>query len=271
MKRGNVTPLNFWEKVSVVLLEPETPGNVGFTARTMKNFGFNKLMVVNPQCNILSNEAMSRAMHAKDILFNTEIVGSLEEVLMSHDLNIATTAKGESRSRVEHIYMKPDELAEKITQTRCKVALIFGRESTGLTRTEKRKCDLIARIPTDNRYPTMNISHAVTVFLYEIFKHGSGTPIKKENENIASKKEIDIILEWIRKIIEVISRRERRETQIKVIENVFYRSFMRKREAHVLSGLFRNIYRNLNGKNTVERRSLNKCDLLPYKYREGYE
>ncbi len=252
-----MAPLNINERVSVVLVEPESPGNIGLIARVMKNFGFRKLVVVNPRCEVRSNEALSRAMHARDILEEITFFNCLEDLKKVNDLVVATTSRLESRTNVKKFYLTPKELAEKIVNSNYKVALVFGRESIGLTRKEIDKCDLTARINTNKEYRVLNISHAVAIFLYVI----SDLSIERGKErgklsipsSLASRKEMDLLVSWMREAVDVSSKNITSRNRKIAFEKVFKRSLMRKREAYILTGFFRNIYECLT-KNKINKR-----------------
>ncbi len=146
--------------VSVILVEPENPGNIGAVARVMKNFGFSDLRLVNP-CEI-NEVSYARATHAKDILDNAKIFDSFEKATKDLSFLIATT--GKLRSVSKHV-IKPWEIPKYEN-----IGIVFGRESIGLLNEEIEKCDLVVSIPT-SKYKVLNLSHAVGIILYEIFKN----------------------------------------------------------------------------------------------------
>jgi len=145
--------------VSVILIEPENPGNIGAVARIMKNFGFYDLRVVRP-CEI--NEiAYARATHAKEILDNIKIFDSFEKATKDLDMLIATT--GKIRKVSKHV-IEPWKIPKYEN-----IGLVFGRESIGLLNEEIERCDIVVSVPT-SEYKILNLSHAVGIILYEISK-----------------------------------------------------------------------------------------------------
>jgi TrmH family RNA methyltransferase len=229
--------------ITTILIEPENEGNVGAIARIMKNFDFKNLILINPKCNHLSKEALSRAKHGKDVLRNAEIknIDSLKEF----DYLIATTAILGTDYNIPRSPITPEELSDKLRKInvkKLKIGLIIGREGIGLKNKEIKKCDFIVTIPTSKKYPTMNISHAVSIILYEIFKKQRN---EKINEHIifATKKEKDVILNYIKKILDKMdfTTKEKKETQIKIWKRIFGKSFLTKREAFAIIGFFRKI------------------------------
>ncbi len=206
-------------QVSVILVEPESSGNIGSTARAMKNFGVKDLILINP-CRI-DMEARSRAMHAWDIVKNAKKISSLDEVT-GFDFLVGTTAKSFDSSTTR-ASMTPRELAEMLEITDAKIGLVFGRESRGLTNQELRKCDIVLTIPTDEEYKSMNLSHAVAVVLYELY--GRKKPRRK-----ADKKERDALIMLFSKLANSLDLRNP-ENAIKMFRNVISRAIISGSEA----------------------------------------
>ena len=154
--------------LKVVLVEPLYQGNVGSVARSIKNFGFSDLVLVNP-CE-LEGDARAMSSHARDVLENAVHVSSLSEAIKDSSIVIGTTGITGSKFH-EHVRVpaySPRDLKEKLSGVDGNIAVIFGREDHGFTNEELKMCDIIASIPTSDIYPVMNISHAVTVILYEL-------------------------------------------------------------------------------------------------------
>ena len=152
----------------VVLVEPLYQGNVGSVCRAMKNFGFSDLVLVNP-CK-LEGEARAMSSHARDLLEGAVHVSSLSEAIEDASIVIGTTGITGMKFD-EHIRVpayNPRELKECLAGISGNIAVIFGREDNGFTNEELRMCDMITSIPTSDIYPVMNLSHAVTVILYEL-------------------------------------------------------------------------------------------------------
>jgi len=153
--------------VSFVLVEPLYEGNVGFAARAIKNFGFSRLVLVDP-CP-LCDDALARAAHASDVLKAARTC-SLEEVFSESDITVATT--GEVGKTICHPmrmpYCSPRELRGMLSRVEGTVSILFGRENWGLNNDEIRRSDIVCTIPTSPDYPIMNISHAVAIIAYEL-------------------------------------------------------------------------------------------------------
>lgn len=223
--------------ISVVLVGPKNSGNVGAVARAMANFGFSKLILVDPKCNHLSQTARNRAKWANDILRKAKVVKSLKSVKAS--ALIGTTGRLGTDYNIPRSPLSPEQVS-RIVSKKKDVALVFGRESTGLTNEEVLACDFVVTIPTSKKYAVMNLSHAVAVVLYEL---------SKGKENIAShivfasKAEKQQLMKMLNKSLARMkfATKEKKETQIKVWKRMIGKSFLTKREAFALMGFFRKL------------------------------
>lgn len=186
MYRGE---LRFIPDFYVVLVEPKYPGNVGAVARVMANFNFKKLILVNP-CE-LNDECYARAKHAGEILDNSEKVDSFGKISKKLDYLIATSSidyESDKKHLRNPVY--PKDLTKKIFELECKVGLVFGREDYGLFNEEIEKCDIMVRIPTSEKYSSMNLSHSVSVLLYNIFVKKDFEPIETRKMNGLEKEKL---------------------------------------------------------------------------------
>jgi len=174
--------------IYVVFVEPESPGNIGFLARTMKNFGLTNLVLINP-CK-MENESYYKAMHARDVVSNSETYYSLEEFLKSKEIDsaIGTTGNAGGSYNVARIAVSPEQLADTINYNG-NIALIFGREGNGLSNEEISLCDVIVSIPTHDYYPILNITHAAAIIFYEMFKREKSYPVDRIESASAAEKE----------------------------------------------------------------------------------
>jgi tRNA/rRNA methyltransferase len=149
--------------VRFVLVEPREAGNVGAAARVMKNFGFHDLWIVGEHPQLLP-VAGWWASGADDLIANAHITATLQEALADAHLTVATTS---ARGRTTPADFTPSTLAEKANANET-LALVFGREDSGLTREEVVLCQRTAVIPTSESFPTMNLAQAVGIFCYEL-------------------------------------------------------------------------------------------------------
>jgi len=150
----------------IVLVEPREAGNVGAVARVMKNFGFRDLWIAGEHPELLP-VAGWWASGADDVLETVTFVPTLFDALRDAHLVVATTS---SRGRTTPADYTPSELAARHAALAAgeTLALVFGREDSGLTREELVLCGRTAVIPTSPEFPTMNLAQSVGVFCYEL-------------------------------------------------------------------------------------------------------
>ena len=153
--------------IKIILVETSHPGNIGAVARAMKNMNISNLWLVSPKI-FPSAEATSRASGADDILARATVCSSLQEAIADCNMVIGASARCRTISWPE---MTPRECAKKIaiTEPGNKVAIIFGRENSGLKNHELDLCHFLLRIPCNSEYSSLNIAAAVQVVCYELF------------------------------------------------------------------------------------------------------
>ena len=229
--------------MKVVFVEPETSGNIGALARVMNNFGEDELILINPQCEVETGETRARAKHAYETIKNARILENLDQVKEEADTLIGTTGKIPENYKWERTHLTPTELRENIEKGEGENALILGREGKGLSNEELRKCDVVAHIPTNEEYPVMNITHAATVLLYELYKAEKNT----ENPGKISK-EKQTLFKYTEETIENLEDIKKPEETKKIFKRVLNKSFLQEKEAHSLISAFKEIKNKLNEK-----------------------
>ena len=157
---------NLLNSVKVVLVGTTHPGNIGATARAMKNMGILDLALVEPK-EFPSDVATFRSKAAKDILEQASIHRSLSEAISECELVVGTSARGRT---IPWPVLNPREAAEEMHKSsrNAKVAIVFGREDRGLTNEELGLCNFHVHIPSDPEYSSLNLSQAVQILAYEI-------------------------------------------------------------------------------------------------------
>ena len=226
--------------ITIILVEPEGPENIGAVARVMQNFGINKLVLVNPKADHLSMDAQKRAMKAFPILKKAKVTKTIPKL---HTL-VATTAKLGNDFNVPRAPLSPEQLAQTINKlsNKTEIGLVFGRESKGLTNQEVQQCDFTVTIPSSEKYQALNLSHAVGIILYEFFK--TSKEIKPhEKITIASEREKQQVINLHNDVLNQLSfsLQTKKETQIKVWKRVISKAFLTKREAYTLMGFLKKL------------------------------
>ena len=229
----------FKENIYIVFVECETPGNIGFLARTMANFGLKNLVLINPPT--LTNEAFYQATHGKYIVENAKIYKSLDEFYQSQriDFKVGSTGMAGGSYNLSRIPLRPEQLGKSLNVSN-KIAILFGREGDGLTNKEIEDCDICVSIPTDPTYPIMNISHAAAIIFYELFKnrHDFGVIDLTESNEL----EKDFLLKDMNSLIDTLDIPEHKKRNgKKTFRNIISRAFITGREAHTLKGILRRL------------------------------
>lgn len=156
------------ENIRVVLVGPLYGGNVGSICRAMANMGLSDLVLVDPAPTLNHAEARMMAVAAADLLEKRREVATLEEAVGDCGLVMGTTVRpGLYRQHVK----TPREWAPQVLSSAAdhKVALVFGRENSGLTNEELAICTNLIQIPSSPDYPSLNLAQAVMVCCYELF------------------------------------------------------------------------------------------------------
>jgi TrmH family RNA methyltransferase len=229
----------FKENIYIVFVECETPGNVGFLARTMANFGLKNLVLINP--TKLTNEAYYQATHGKYIVENAKIYPTLDDFYQSQriDFKVASTGMAGGSYNLSRIPIKPEELSKSMNVSN-KIAILFGREGDGLSNKEIGDCDICVSIPTDPTYPIMNISHAAAIIFYELFKNKHEFSVEGLNESNDLEKEY--LVKDMNDLIDILDIPEhKKKNGKKVFNNIISRAFITGREAHTFKGILRRI------------------------------
>lgn len=225
----------------VVLVEPKIEGNIGAVARSMRNFGMDRLVLVNP-CDI-GEEAVRRAKWGKDVLDSARIVGSLDDVLSSVDFAVGSSSiDTESEKKFARISVSPEELIDRIKDLEGLVALLFGREDHGLLKEEIAGCDLLVKIPANKEYPVLNISHAAAIILYDIFR----SEATKKGTREASGNEKELLHSHFRQLLDQIGYPEhKKERTLTMFRRMMGRAVPSKWEYHALMGVFSRTMRRI--------------------------
>ena len=221
----------FKENIYIVFVECETPGNIGFLARTMANFGLKNLVLINPPT--LTNEAYYQATHGKYIVENAKIFPTLDDFYQSQriDFKVASTGMAGGSYNLSRIPLKPEELGKSMNVSN-KIAILFGREGNGLTNKEIDACDICVSIPTDPTYPIMNISHAAAIIFYELFKNKHEYGVQGLSES--SQLEKEYLVKDMKELIDYLDIPEHKKRNgLKTFNNIISRAFITGREAPV--------------------------------------
>ncbi|MFK5986718.1 MAG: RNA methyltransferase [Pseudomonadota bacterium] len=154
--------------IKIILIEPQTPGNIGAVARAMKTMGLNHLVLINPLI-FPHKDATIRATNAIDVLENCIIADTLSDVIKECELVIGTSIR--DRGGFVPPLTARESAAKLVKESLISpVALVFGTESSGMTGNDIRQCNYYGYIPSNPEFSSLNLAAAVQTFCYEIFQ-----------------------------------------------------------------------------------------------------
>lgn len=236
-------------KITIVLISPETPGNIGAIARIMANFNAKKLVIINPECNVLAKEALDRASHAKNILKKAIIINEKDNSIIKNKIRklgnhiIATTAKLANDYNILRTAEQSNDILPRLAEKDSDIVLLFGRESSGLSNRELEFADFTMTIPTSSKYPVLNLSHAVSVCLYELYTAYNSKKINEKKPRQAKQKEITQLNKLINETIDEMSfiRESQDQTLRLTWKKVISKLMLTRRETFALIGYFKKL------------------------------
>src|SRR5947208_11959709 len=155
----------------VVLVRPQIAGNLGATARVMRNFGLSDLVLVAPHADLNDRNARQLSTHGEAILDNARSVPDLGDAVADCVLVAGASARTGGLFRAQSVG-PPEAITPQLVDALAAgpVAVVFGPESSGLTNEEVTRCHHLIHIPTDSTYPALNLAQAVAITLYELHR-----------------------------------------------------------------------------------------------------
>jgi tRNA/rRNA methyltransferase len=228
------------DRISIVLVEPQSPGNIGMVCRAMKNMGLADLRLVKG-CRKDHVEALKFAVSAKDLLENARTYESLEDALADREITIATTRRhGKYRKEL----FSPREIIQKLQfeMGDNRVALVFGREDNGLTTDELALCRWHATIPASEEYGSLNLAQAVLIFSYELFlRLGENSP--DCSRSFASAAEMEALYSHMEKSLRHIGflNPQNPAHLMRSLRRMFARAGLDSREVAIMRGMMSQI------------------------------
>lgn len=226
--------------VRIVLVGPLYGGNVGSVCRAMANTGLSELVLVSPAATLDYNEARMMAVAAGDILEKRREVAVLEEAVGDCGLVMGTTVRpGLYRQHVR----TPREWAPEILSSASvgKVALVFGRETWGLTNEELAICTNLIQIPTSPDYPSLNLAQAVLICCYELFvASGTFEPPMEKSTPCSTKTREHMFHMWEEMLREVGFMNDQKAGHMMLgVRRIFSRSPLTTDDVNILMGIAR--------------------------------
>lgn len=232
------------ERIRIVLIGTSHPGNIGGVARAMHNMGLADLALVAPRCEVITQDSISRASGADHLLHQASVHATLEEAVA--DCTLAVGASARSRT-LPWPMLSPRELADRLPSecqgAESRVALVFGREDSGLTNAELQRCHAHVHIPTNTDFSSLNLAAAVQVLAYECrmaWLSQAETPPMQENvEELATHAELERYFEHLeRSLIAIEFHDPAQPRQLMArLRRLYLRSRPEKMEMSILRGI----------------------------------
>lgn len=238
-----------FKNIKIVLVEPRSAGNIGSVARAMKNTGFSNLVLINP-IEFKNDEAYKMACKADDVLLGAKVFSSLSDAISDSSLVIGTTRR---KGRIRYPVMTFQDVTPQIIKTseKNKVCILFGREDKGLSNEDIELCSNVIEIPTSKKYPSLNLSHAVFLVGYELFRmvnEEKGQPVK-----LASMDEINAMYVHLEKTLRKLGYGEKGGEYLLVLimrsfKRLFGRTALMQKEVNMLRGICTHIEKRVDSR-----------------------
>ena len=228
------------KNISIVLIKPQIGENIGATARAMKNFGLSKLIIVNPKEKWPNTKAVYTSVKAVDIIHKAKVFKSTTDALSKSDIVFATTARIRNLNKKIHSL---DEAVNIIKKSKKKIAILFGPENAGLSNEDLISANYLLKIPSDAKYESLNLSHAVSVVAYNLYTSKQKKIIynNTDKSEIAGKSDLFKFYDFLIGNLEktrFFRPIEKKEFMVKSIKNIFSQQPLTKRELKTLMGIF---------------------------------
>ncbi|WP_440634528.1 RNA methyltransferase [Candidatus Pelagibacter sp. HIMB1746] len=227
------------KNISFILHKPQLSENIGACARGMKNFNFQKLVVVDPKPIFPNDKILATSVGAKNIINKAKSYENLERSLKDIDIVIATSARFRNKN-IKHIQL---EDLKKINYKK-KIAFLFGSEASGLSNNEISYANYTLQIPTNPDFKSLNLSHSLIIIAQYVSSilNSKVTPFNKSNKvKSASKKEIVAMVNLCIQNLEEINffkSKEKKPIMLENLRNIFYRMELSSKESRILSSVF---------------------------------
>ena len=228
-------------KFGFILVNPQLGENIGSCARALKNFGFSDLNIVKPRDGWPNTKARMTSVGAYDLIKSAKLFDTVDQAVKKFDIVLATSAR---RRDIQKKHISLSNFSNFLKKYyKVNIGIMFGPEASGLSNHDLSLANFIIQIPTANKLTSLNLSHAVIVVCYEIFK---STFLKKEKKvkilnKLASKKSIQNMIIFLEKLLDqkkFFKPPEKKKSMILNINNIFGRLELSDKEMRILFSIF---------------------------------
>jgi tRNA/rRNA methyltransferase len=226
--------------IAIILHRPRIPENIGAAARSARNMGIRRLLVVDPRDCDLTRILTVATHNAEDVVAEMEVFDDLRNALESFQYVVGTTARTGSHRQTVRDPRRLSEALVSISQNN-QVAILFGPEDRGLTNRELRYCDELVTIPAAD-FASINLAHAVMILAYEIFLANMDEP-KTFVPRLANRAELEGMYDHLKETLTKIGfiNPENPEYWMTGVRRFFSRIGLRAREVKLIRGICRQI------------------------------
>ena len=231
------------KNIHFILVRPQLGENIGAVARSLKNFNFENLRLVSPRDSWPNKSATYTAVEAKDVVHKAKVFPNIDRAVADLDYVFATTSRSRSVNKKIIDLSKAIKIIKKQSIHNKKTGIFFGPEASGLSNDDLINANYLVNIPTSNKFKSLNLSHAVTIFAFELFTASiKFEPIVKNlyRSDDAKKKEVNAFLNFLISHLDKVGflkPAEKKQQMIRSVKNIFHRSSLSTQEIRTLSGV----------------------------------
>ncbi len=231
------------KNIHFILVRPQLGENIGAAARSLKNFNFENLRLVSPRDSWPNKSATYTAVEAKDVVHKAKVFQNIDRAVADLDYVFATTSRSRSVNKKIIDLSKAIKIIKKQSIHNKKTGIFFGPEASGLSNDDLINANYLVNIPTSNKFKSLNLSHAVTIFAFELFTASiKFEPIVKNlyRSDDAKKKEVNAFLNFLISHLDKVGflkPAEKKQQMIRSVKNIFHRSSLSTQEIRTLSGV----------------------------------
>ena len=236
-----------FNNISFILHKPQLSENIGACARAIKNFNFDKLILVDPKPSFPNDKIIATSVGAKDIIKKSKVFDRMEPAIEKIDYLIATTSRFRNKN-IKHIQLKD---LKKINY-RKKIGFLFGSEASGLSNNEISYANYTMQIPSNSEFKSLNLSHSVIIVAQTVFNLlnlNLKSYSKSQKITLASKRQIKSMLNLCIKNLEdrnFFKPKEKRAIMLENLRSIFYRMELSEKETRILSSVFASLSKKVD-------------------------
>ena len=236
-----------FNNISFILHKPQLSENIGACARAIKNFNFDKLILVDPKPSFPNDKIIATSVGAKDIIKKSKVFDSMEPAIEKIDYLIATTSRFRNKN-IKHIQLKD---LKKINYKK-KIGFLFGSEASGLSNNEISYANYTMQIPSNSEFKSLNLSHSVIIVAQTVFNLlnlNLKSYSKSQKITLASKRQIKSMLNLCIKNLEdrnFFKPKEKRAIMLENLRSIFYRMELSEKETRILSSVFASLSKKVD-------------------------